>query len=105
MRTLSIFLFLFLFLLLNSCETKKAWIDKDRIIAAASEPNNWITLGGNYQMQHYSPLSRINKQNVQNLGLAWEYDASSRRGRTQRGLEACPIVVDGIMYTSGAWSV
>lgn len=101
MRSLSICLF-FLFI---SCETKKGWVDKERIIKAASEPENWITLGGNYQMQHYSPLSKINKQNVKDLGLAWEYDASSRRGRTQRGLEACPIVVDGIMYTSGAWGV
>lgn len=96
-------LLIFLFLLFISCETKNAWIDKDRIIKAASEPNNWMTLGGNYQMQHYSPLNKINTENVKDLGLAWEYDASSRRGRTQRGLEACPIVVDGIMYTSGAW--
>ena len=68
MKTLSILFFLFLI----SCETKKGWIDKAKIIAAPSEPNNWITLGGNYQMQHYSPLSIIDKLNVQNLGLAWE---------------------------------
>lgn len=101
MRTLSILIFL----LFISCDIKKSEINKERIVNAASEPHNWMTLGGNYQMQHYSPLNKINKQNVEDLGLAWEYDASSRRGRTQRGLEACPIVVDGVMYTSGAWGV
>jgi quinohemoprotein ethanol dehydrogenase len=101
MKHLSI-VFLVLFI---SCETKRGLLDEERIIKADDESNNWLTLGGNYQMQHYSPLSKINKQNVKDLGLAWEYDASSRRGRTQRGLEACPIVVDGVMYTSGAWGV
>ena len=35
------------------------------------------------------------------LGLAWSLDLKSR---TARGLEATPLVVDGVMYTSGAWS-
>jgi quinohemoprotein ethanol dehydrogenase len=94
-----------LFVVLFSCQPEKGWIDQDRVLNAPSEPENWVTLGGNYQMQHYSPLKEINKQNIKSLGLAWEYDASSRRGRTQRGLEATPIVVDGLMYTSGAWGV
>ena len=98
-------LLLLLCLALLSCQPKKCWIDKDRILNAPNEPQNWMTLGGNYEMQHYSPLKKINKQNVKDLGLAWEYDASSRRGRVQRGLEASPIVVDGVLYTSGAWGV
>src|SRR6185295_11117580 len=88
-----------------SCQPKKGWIDKDRILNASNEPQNWMSLGGNYEMQHFSALKKINKQNVKDLGLAWEYDASSRRGRVQRGLEASPIVVDGVLYTSGAWGV
>ena len=54
-------------------------------------------------MQHYSPLNAININNVNGLGYAWEYDARSPIGRVHRGLEATPIVVDGVMYTSGAW--
>src|SRR5688572_32258508 len=54
-------------------------------------------------MQHYSPLDKINRENVKDLGYAWEYDASTYIGNVPRGLEATPIVVDGIMYTSGAW--
>src|SRR5690349_12270549 len=95
---------LLLTLLVLSCQPKqKAFIDKDRLLNY--DASNWLTLGGNYQMQHYSPLDKINADNVSTLGLAWEYDASSRRGRVQRGLEASLIVVDGMMYTSGAWGV
>ena len=50
-----------------------------------------------------APLNQINVNNVDSLGFAWEYDASSPIGRVPRGLEATPIVVDGILYTSGAW--
>jgi quinohemoprotein ethanol dehydrogenase len=90
-------------LILLSCQHKKGWIDSERLLGRDDQPENWLTLGGNYQMQHYSPLSKINQENVSQLGFAWEYDASSRRGRVQRGQEATPIVVDGIMYTSGPW--
>src|SRR5690349_8331377 len=96
---------LFLLLALTACTPKKGWIDADRVLERDQHPENWLTLGGNYQMQHYSPLSRINAENVEQLGFAWEYDASSRRGRVQHGQEATPIVVDGILYTSGPWGV
>jgi alcohol dehydrogenase (cytochrome c)/quinohemoprotein ethanol dehydrogenase len=48
---------------------------------------------------HYSPLQSINADNVGRLGLAWSYDLDTRRGQ-----EATPIVVDGVLYTSTAWS-
>ncbi len=47
---------------------------------------------------HYSPLHDINARNVEHLGFAWDY-----RLGTNRGLEATPMVVDGIMYASGNW--
>jgi len=46
--------------------------------------------------QYFSPLESINAQTVSRLGLAWSYDLG-----TQRGQEATPVVVDGVMYTSG----
>jgi quinohemoprotein ethanol dehydrogenase len=94
-----------LLLVLTACTPKKGWIDQERVMARDANPQNWLTLGGNYQMQHYSPLSKINAENVGQLGFAWEYDASSRRGRVQHGQESTPIVVDGILYTSGPWGV
>lgn len=78
-----------------------AWIDQDRL--NNQDAADWLTTGGNQLMQHYSPLNKINRDNVKGLGLAWEYDASTYIGNVPRGLEATPIVVDGIMYTSGSW--
>jgi quinohemoprotein ethanol dehydrogenase len=88
-----------------SCQNKKptGWIDQKRLLDRV--PGEWLSLGGDHMMQHYSPLDNINPENVKELGFAWEYDASTIIGSVHRGLEATPIVVDGIMYTSGAWGV
>jgi quinohemoprotein ethanol dehydrogenase len=70
-----------------------------RIANADSEPGNWLAHGRTYSEQRYSPLTQINTDTASDLGFLWEYDTD-----TIRGLEATPIVVDGIMYTSGSWS-
>ena len=56
--------------------------------------------GRTYDDHRYSPLNQINEQTVGKLGLAW-----SRELGTTRGLEATPLVEDGIIYTTGTWSV
>jgi quinohemoprotein ethanol dehydrogenase len=73
-------------------------VDQARLSAADSEPQNWFTLGRDENQTYFSPLSVINEGNVDRLGFAWTYDLG-----TSRGQEATPIVVDGIMYTSGTW--
>jgi quinohemoprotein ethanol dehydrogenase len=73
-------------------------IDQARLNAADSEPENWLTLGRDGNQGYFSPLSTINDGNVGRLGFAWSYDLG-----TSRGQEATPIVVDGVMYTSGTW--
>lgn len=78
---------------------KPADVNESRIINADREPENWMTYGGTYGEQHFSPLNQINDQNVSQLGLAWFYDLD-----TNRGQEATPIVVDGEMYFTSAWS-
>ena len=65
-----------------------------------AEPANWLSTGRTYDEQRHSPLKQINQDNVKDLGLAWYWDTG-----TKRGLEATPIVVDGVMFTSGSWSV
>lgn len=77
-----------------------ATLDGERIIKADSEPGNWLAHGRNYAETRFSPLSQINQENVDELGLAWYFDTG-----TKRGLEASPIVVDGVMFTTGSWSV
>ena len=73
-------------------------VDQARLNAADSEPQNWFTLGRDEDQTYFSPLSTINEGNVDRLGFSWSYDLG-----TARGQEATPIVVDGIMYTSGTW--
>src|SRR5882757_2768718 len=73
--------------------------------AAESAGTAWPLYGGTFNEERFSPLTRINKENVSQLGLAWEFNDFVVRGRTHRGNEASPIVADGVMYFSGPWSV
>ncbi len=61
---------------------------------------DWLTYGRNYGEERFSPLGQITKDNVGQLGLAWSLNLG-----TKRGIEATPLVVDGIMFISGPWSI
>ncbi len=75
-------------------------IDHARAVAAGSDRGNWLLHGRDYAEQRHSPLTQINKNSVDRLALAWSFD-----DHTDRALEATPIVVDGVMYLTGTWSV
>ena len=70
-------------------------IDTRRLTEVAGEPGQWLTGGRDLDQTYYSPLTGINDENVGRLGYAWHLDTN-----TTNGLEATPIVVDGVMYTS-----
>lgn len=74
-------------------------VDSSRLVNADLQPGNWMTYGRTYSEQRFSPLNQINDQNVGQLALAWYVDLDTRRGQ-----EATPIVVDGVMYFTTAWS-
>ena len=80
-------------------EAAFAAVDTNRI-ATASGGAEWLTYGGTYDEQRFSTLTGINTENVGRLGVAWTHDLD-----TNRGVEATPIVVDGVMYVTSAWSV
>lgn len=75
-------------------------VNGERIAHADREPGNWMSHGRTYDEQRFSPLTKINTDNVGKLGLAWTYKLD-----IDRGVEATPIVVDGVMYTTGAGSI
>ena len=75
-------------------------IDDAALRNANARAGEWITHGRTYAETRFSPLRQIDSTNVKNLGLAWSFDTD-----TTRGLEATPIIVDGVMYTTGSWSV
>jgi quinohemoprotein ethanol dehydrogenase len=61
---------------------------------------DWQLHGNDTSEQRHSSLDQINRDNVEQLGLAWSFDMYTRRG-----VEATPLVVDGIMYVTGSWSM
>ncbi|MGC1477780.1 MAG: PQQ-dependent dehydrogenase, methanol/ethanol family, partial [Terriglobales bacterium] len=74
-------------------------ITDTQIVYADDQPGNWLTYGRTYSEQRFSPLKQINHHNAARLGLAWYFDLD-----TNRGQEATPLVVDGTMYFTSAWS-
>src|SRR5690554_1680507 len=76
-----------------------AAVDEARMLAAHEEPGQWLSHGRTYDEQRYSPLDEITSENVSELGLAWFADIPLNRGQ-----EATPIVVDGVMYFGSSWS-
>src|SRR5689334_22704992 len=84
--------------------TKAAAVDAARLAAAgeggAKDAGNWLSYGRTYDEQRFSPLQKIDASNVAGLKLAWHYDLDT----AHRVQEATPLVIDGVMYVSSAWS-
>jgi alcohol dehydrogenase (cytochrome c) len=68
----------------------------ERIRDAAKEPQNYLTYWGDLSGRHYSALSQINTANVKNLQAKWAVQMPG-----DGIVESIPLVVDGIMYTTG----
>src|SRR6266550_111643 len=75
-------------------------IDDARLVVADRDSANWLTYGRTYSEQRFSPLRQIDESTVRQLGLVWSHELP-----TTRGVEATPLVVDGIIYTTSTWSV
>ncbi|RAK66231.1 PQQ-dependent dehydrogenase, methanol/ethanol family [Phenylobacterium kunshanense] len=73
-------------------------VDGARLQATA--PGEWLAASRTYDEQRYSPLTQISGATIGRLGLTWYADID-----TERGQEATPIVVDGVLYVTIAWSM
>jgi quinohemoprotein ethanol dehydrogenase len=71
-------------------------VDRARLLAADGEPGEWMANGRDWRGSYHSPLRQIDHRTVGRLGFAWAHTLD-----TARGLEATPLVIDGVMYTSG----
>jgi len=94
-------------LLLCTVGVGQAWaaeapvrVDAARMNNADRDAANWLSYGRTYSEQRFSPLTRITADNAKQLGLAWFADLD-----TNRGQEATPLVIDGVLYVSTAWSM
>ena len=70
-----------------------------RLLASGGNGDDWGAIGFSYDEARHSPLTDINDANVGELGIAWFADLEDARGQ-----EATPVVVDGKLYVSHAWS-
>lgn len=86
-------------ILLVACTSARE-VDDAVLRAADADTANWLSYGRTYAEQRHSPLRAINDATVPQLRLAWSVDL-----QTLHGLEATPLVKDGIMYVTSAWSV
>lgn len=59
----------------------------------------WLSHGRTYDEKRFSPLKQVDRDSVSNLGMTWMYATGN-----QRGMETTPIVADGVMYITTAWS-
>jgi len=81
-------------------EISPAAVDAARLTAADADTRNWMSYGRTYDEQRFSPLTQITAQNVARLGLAWHYDLDT----AHRAQESTPLVIDGTLYVTSAWS-
>ncbi len=102
-------LLLFALMCVSGCEERAAQQDipsahdeghHEAFLISMEDPAQWVSHGRTYSEQRFSPLTQINTESISDLGLAWSFDLPTRRG-----IEATPIVVDGVMYVSAAWNL
>src|ERR1700758_1106558 len=80
-------------------------VNKDRLINAQNEPQNWLMMNGDYGATRYSKLSQINRENVKNLRMVWALALGGMQDVGQNGPEneVNPLVDNGRMYTTDGW--
>ncbi|MBG9378117.1 PQQ-binding-like beta-propeller repeat protein [Panacibacter sp. DH6] len=55
--------------------------------------SEWKEYLGGPERNHFSPLTQVNRENVQQLQVAWEYHTGD-----SGQMQCNPIIVDGVMY-------
>ena len=80
-------------------------VNRDRLINAQSEPQNWLMMNGDYASTRYSKLSQINRDNVKNLRMVWTLALGGLQDVGQNGPEneVNPLIDNGRMYTTDGW--
>ena len=71
-------------------------VTPERLLNADKEPQNWLMNHRTYDGQRYSPLARINKDNVKGLKLAFAVPLGGGAGNEWN--EATALAEDGFLY-------
>ncbi len=86
---------------LTLSQPSMADVSIDDIVNDAKTTEDVVSNGIGPQGQRFSPLKKINKENIKNLVPAWTL---SLGGEKMRGQETQPLVKDGVMYITGSYS-
>ena len=80
-------------------------VNRDRLINAQNEPQNWLLMNGNYGSTRYSRLTQIDRDNVGTMRMVWALALGGMQdtGRNGPENEVNPLVDNGFMYTSDGW--
>jgi alcohol dehydrogenase (cytochrome c) len=78
-------------------------VTQERLLNPDKEPQNWLMNHRTYDGQRFSPLARINKDNVKNLRLAYAVPLGGGAGNEFN--EATPLAEDGFLYITDSWGV
>ena len=80
-------------------------VNKERLVNAQNEPQNWLMMNGDYGATRYSKLSQINRENVKNLRMVWALALGGMQDAGQNGPEneVNPLIDNGFMYTTDGW--
>ncbi|MCH7747199.1 MAG: PQQ-binding-like beta-propeller repeat protein [Acidobacteria bacterium] len=80
-------------------------VNKDRLLNAQNEPQNWLIMNGDYTSTRYSKLTQINRDNVRDLRMVWALALGGMQdtGRNGPESEVNPLIDNGFMYTTDGW--
>jgi quinoprotein glucose dehydrogenase len=68
--------------------------------APRARPSNWAVTGGDPGNSRYSSLTQINRENVSRLRVAWTFHTGDAPAGGRSEIQAAPIIVDGVLYTT-----
>jgi alcohol dehydrogenase (cytochrome c) len=88
---------------LAACPAYAADVTSERLVNADKEPQNWLMNHRTYDAQRYSPLDKVNKDNVKSLKLA--YALAIGGTAANENLQSTPLAEDGYLYIVDQWGV
>src|SRR5262245_15885818 len=77
-------------------------------LSGQSQQVEWFQYGGDSASSKYSPASDITRQNLERLGIAWQWEPGEKPleqyGTVPMRFENQPLMVDGVLYVTTAYN-
>ncbi|MBK9166553.1 MAG: PQQ-dependent dehydrogenase, methanol/ethanol family [Bryobacterales bacterium] len=80
-------------------QTPPISVSNEQLLRAGGERSQWLHYGRDYTNQRFSPLNQVHRGNVTRLAPLWSFQTG-----TPDGLQASPLVVNGVIYMTASWN-